>query len=61
MLDLVALRTRPDLLARVFSPAVQDAWPEFMQHDTTALLHFGARVRRDASGAFRRSAIACCR
>ncbi len=41
MLELVALRARPDLLAQVFSPAVQGAWPEFMQHDATALLYFG--------------------
>jgi GNAT superfamily N-acetyltransferase len=41
MLELVALRARPDLLAQVFSPAVQGTWPEFMQHDATALLYFG--------------------
>jgi GNAT superfamily N-acetyltransferase len=41
MLELVALRARPDLLAQVFSPAIQGTWPEFMQHDATALLYFG--------------------
>ena len=41
MLELVALRARPDLLAQVFSPAIQGTWPEFMQHDATAQLYFG--------------------
>jgi hypothetical protein len=41
MLQLLALRARPDLLAQVFSPAIQGTWPEFMQHDTTARLYFG--------------------
>jgi hypothetical protein len=41
MLELVALRARPDLLAQVFDPAIQGTWPEFMQHDPTALLYFG--------------------
>ena len=61
MLELAALRARPDLLAQVFSPAIQGTWPGSMQRDTTAHLYFGARVRLDASGAFWRSAIACCR
>jgi hypothetical protein len=33
MLELVALRARPDLMPWVFSGAMQAAWPEFMQHD----------------------------
>src|SRR4051794_41134233 len=41
MLELVPLRARPDLLAQVFSGAIQGAWPEFMQHDPTAHLYFG--------------------
>ena len=41
MLELVALRARPDLLAQVFSPDIQGTWPEFMQHDAAALLYFG--------------------
>jgi GNAT superfamily N-acetyltransferase len=41
MLELVALRGRPDLLGQVFSGAIQAAWPEFMQHDPTAHLYFG--------------------
>jgi GNAT superfamily N-acetyltransferase len=41
MLELVALRARPDLLAQVFAPDIQGTWPEFMQHDPTALLYFG--------------------
>lgn len=41
MLELVPLRARPDLLAQVFSGAIQGAWPEFMQHDPTAQLYFG--------------------
>ena len=41
MLELVALRARPDLLAQVSAPDIQGTWPEFMQHDPTALLYFG--------------------
>jgi hypothetical protein len=41
MLELVALRARPDLLAQVSAPDIQGTWPEFMQHDATALLYFG--------------------
>ena len=41
MLELVSLRARPDLMAQVFSGPMQAAWPEFMQHDTTAQLYFG--------------------
>jgi hypothetical protein len=41
MLELVALRARPDLLAQVFATDIQGTWPEFMQHDATAHLYFG--------------------
>jgi hypothetical protein len=41
MLELVALRARPDLMPWVFSGAMQAAWPEFMQHDPAAQLYFG--------------------
>ena len=47
MLELVALRARPDLLAQVFAPDIQGTWPEFMQHDAMALLYFG-KPHRDA-------------
>ena len=43
MRELVALRARPDLMPRVFSGAMQAAWPEFMQHDPAAQLYFGRR------------------
>ena len=47
MLELVALRARPDLLAQVFSADIQGTWPEFMQHDATVLLYFGKPVEPD--------------
>ena len=40
MLELVTLRARPDLRSQLFSEAIQAAWPEFMQHDPTAMLYF---------------------
>jgi GNAT superfamily N-acetyltransferase len=40
MLELVTLRARPDLRSQLFSGAIQAAWPEFMQHDPTAMLYF---------------------
>jgi hypothetical protein len=40
MLELVALRGRPDLPGRVFSGAIQGTWPEFMRHDPAADLCF---------------------
>jgi GNAT superfamily N-acetyltransferase len=33
---------RPDLLARVFEPEIQSAVPEFMRHDPTGALYYGA-------------------
>lgn len=41
MLELVALRARPDLLAQVFAPGIQGTWPDFMRHDAAAQLYFG--------------------
>jgi GNAT superfamily N-acetyltransferase len=41
VLELVALRGRPDLIGQVFSDAIQGLWPEFMRHDPAAHLYFG--------------------
>jgi GNAT superfamily N-acetyltransferase len=41
MLELVALRGRPDLLGEVFTEAIQGTWPEYMRHDPAADLYFG--------------------
>jgi hypothetical protein len=40
MLELVALRGRPDLPGRAFSGAIQGTWPEFMRHHPAAGLCF---------------------
>ena len=42
MLDLIPLSARPDLADRLFAPAIQGLWPEFMRHDPTAGLYFDA-------------------
>ena len=42
MLELVTLRARPDLRPQIFSETIQAAWPEFMQHDPTAMLYYAA-------------------
>jgi hypothetical protein len=47
MLELVALRGRPDLLAQVFAGPFMALWPAFMQEDPTADLFF-ARPHLDA-------------
>ncbi len=40
MLELVTLRARPELRSQLFAEAMQGVWPEFMQHDPTAMLYF---------------------
>jgi len=40
MLELVTLRARPDLRPQIFSGTIQAVWPEYMQHDPTAMLYF---------------------
>ncbi|HZT89996.1 MAG TPA: hypothetical protein VFA12_18640 [Stellaceae bacterium] len=41
-LAVVTLAERPDLRAAVFGPAIQAAVPQFMRHDPTAALYYGA-------------------
>ena len=40
MLELVALRDRPDLLEQVFSDRIQSLWPEYLQNDPVAGLYY---------------------
>ncbi|MDO9712192.1 hypothetical protein [Paracraurococcus lichenis] len=47
MLELVSLRTQPDLRAQVFGQVFRALWPAFMQEDPTADLFF-ARAHREA-------------
>ena len=47
MLELVMLRARPELRPQLFADAMQGVWPEFMQHDPTAMLYF-AEAHLDA-------------
>jgi GNAT superfamily N-acetyltransferase len=41
-LTVATLAERPELRARAFSAEFDAAWPEFMRHDETAMLYYGA-------------------
>ncbi|MGF6735817.1 GNAT superfamily N-acetyltransferase [Paraburkholderia youngii] len=43
-LKIFSLRERPELIPLVFSSELDSMWPDFMRHDRTAKLYFGAGV-----------------
>jgi GNAT superfamily N-acetyltransferase len=42
-LGIATLAERPDLRGKIFGPEIQSAVPEFMRHDPTGALYYGAR------------------